>query len=94
MTPLAPHITAFFRQRLPVERGASSHTSDSYAYAFKLLLDYASARLQVSPSALHLEQIDAPLIVVTTSGTTVSDVPRVSRRGRSNGTARSVPPAA
>ena len=63
MTPLAPHLTAFFRQRLPVERGASSHTSDSYAYAFKLLLDYASARLQVSPSALHLEQIDAPLIV-------------------------------
>ncbi len=63
MTPLAPHITAFFQQRLPLERRASSHTSDSYAYAFKLLLEYASRRLHVSPSALHLEQIDAPLVV-------------------------------
>jgi integrase/recombinase XerD len=63
MTPLAPHITAFFQQRLPVERGASSHTSDSYAYAFKLLLAYASERLHAPPSALHLEQIDAPLVV-------------------------------
>lgn len=63
MTPLAPHITAFFQQRLPVERGASSHTSDSYAYAFKLLLEYASERLHAPPSALHLEQIDAPLVV-------------------------------
>jgi site-specific recombinase XerD len=63
MTPLAPHITAFFQQRLPVERRASPHTSDSYAYAFKLLLEYASERLHVPPSALHLEQIDAPLVV-------------------------------
>jgi integrase/recombinase XerD len=63
MTPLAPHITAFFQQRLPVERRASPHTSESYAYAFKLLLEYASERLRVPPSALHLEQIDAPLVV-------------------------------
>ena len=63
MTPLAPHITAFFQQRLPVERRVSSHTSDSYAYAFKLLLEYASERLHVPPSALCLEQIDAPLVV-------------------------------
>jgi integrase/recombinase XerD len=63
MTPLAPHVTAFFQRRLPVERRASPHTSDSYAYAFKLLLEYASERLHVPPSALHLEQIDAPLVV-------------------------------
>jgi site-specific recombinase XerD len=63
MTPIAPHITAFFQQRLPLERGASSHTSDSYAYAFKLLLEHASQRLNVPPSQLHLEQIDAPLVV-------------------------------
>ncbi|MET0165421.1 MAG: site-specific integrase, partial [Vicinamibacterales bacterium] len=63
MTPLAPHITAFFQQRLPVERRASSHTSDSYAYAFKLLLEFASERSHVPPSALHLEQLDAPLVV-------------------------------
>lgn len=63
MTPLAPHLSAFFQQRLPIERRASSHTSASYAYAFKLLLEYASERLHVPPSALHLEQIDATLIV-------------------------------
>lgn len=63
MTALAPHLTAFFQERLPVERRASSHTSDSYAYAFKLLLQYASERLKVTPSQLQLEQLDAPLIV-------------------------------
>lgn len=63
MTPLAPHVTAFFQRRLRVERRVSPHTSDSYAYTFKLLLEYASARLHVPPSALHMEQIDAPLVV-------------------------------
>lgn len=63
MTPVAPHVTAFFQQRLPLERRASQHTSDSYAYAFKLLLSFASERLKVPPSQLHLEQIDAPLVV-------------------------------
>jgi len=63
MTPLAPHVTAFFQERLPRERRASPHTSDSYAYAFKLLLAYASAQLHVSPSRLHVEQLDAPLVL-------------------------------
>jgi len=63
MTALAAHLTAFFQERLPVERRASSHTSDSYAYAFKLLLQYASERLKVAPSHLQLEQLDASLIV-------------------------------
>lgn len=63
MTAIAPHISAFFEQRLPLERRASEHTCDSYAYAFKLLLTYASQRLTVAPSQLTLEQIDAPLVV-------------------------------
>jgi integrase/recombinase XerD len=63
MTALAPHVTAFFQQRLTLERGASLNTCDSYAYAFKLLLDYASEKLKVAPSRLELEQIDAPLVV-------------------------------
>ena len=42
MIPIAPHITAFLQQRLPVERRASGNTCDSYAYAFKLLFEYAS----------------------------------------------------
>jgi integrase/recombinase XerD len=63
MTALAPHVSAFFRERLTLERRASANTCDSYAYAFKLLLEYASKRLKVVPSRLELEQIDAPLIV-------------------------------
>jgi len=63
MIPIAPHITAFLQQRLPVERGASGNTCDSYAYAFKLLFVFASDCLKIPPSRLHLEHIDAPLVV-------------------------------
>jgi integrase/recombinase XerD len=63
MTAIAPHVTAFFEQRLSLERRASEHTCASYAYAFKLLLTYASKRLKVTPSQLALEQIDVPLVV-------------------------------
>jgi site-specific recombinase XerD len=63
MTPIAPHLTAFFQELLPLERGVSQHTSDSYAYAFKLLLAYAGERLKVPPSRLTLEQLDAHLVV-------------------------------
>jgi integrase/recombinase XerD len=63
MTPIAPHISAFLQQRLPVERGASDNTCESYAYAFKLLFEYAAATLKKPPSALQLEQIDAPLVL-------------------------------
>jgi integrase/recombinase XerD len=63
MTPLAPHITAWLRERLPVERGASPHTCDSYAYAFQLLLSFAAERLGVAPSALAVEHLDAELVL-------------------------------
>ena len=49
MTPIAPHMSAFLRERLPLQRGASEHTCDSYGYAFQLLLQFASARLQLTP---------------------------------------------
>lgn len=63
MTPLAPHLTAFLRERLPRERHASPHTCDAYAYAFQLLLSFASKRLRTQPSALTVEQLDPPLIL-------------------------------
>lgn len=63
MILIAPHIAAFLQQRLPVEQGASEHTRDSYSYAFQLLFEFASKRLKISPSALCLEQLDAPLIL-------------------------------
>ncbi len=63
MTPIAPHITAFLQQRLPIERRASPNTCDSYAYAFRLLFEYASDCIKIPPSQLHLEHIDASLIL-------------------------------
>ncbi|WP_256354716.1 site-specific integrase [Variovorax sp. dw_308] len=63
MTSLAPHVTAFFSERLTLERRVSVNTSDSYAYAFRLLLEFASNRLRVAPSKMTFEQIDAPLVV-------------------------------
>src|SRR3972149_6991495 len=63
MTSIAPHITAFLRERLPVERMASPNTCAAYAYAFQLLFQFASKKLKVSPSDLCLEHLDAPLIL-------------------------------
>lgn len=63
MTPIAPHVAAFLRDHLPKQRAASQHTCDAYAYALKLLFEYASGRLKVAPSALALEQIDADLVL-------------------------------
>lgn len=62
MTPVAPHISAFLQDYLPLQRGASEHTRDTYAYSFQLLFLFASERLKVSPNALSLEQINAPLV--------------------------------
>ena len=63
MIAIAPHISAFLRERLPLQRGASVHTCDSYACSFLLLFEFASRRFGVTPSALSLEQIDAALVM-------------------------------
>jgi site-specific recombinase XerD len=63
VTPIAPHISAFLGERLPFEKRASEHTIASYAYAFQLLFIFAAKTLKTSPSALRLEQIDAPLVL-------------------------------
>src|SRR6266849_2634911 len=63
MIPIASHITAFLRERLPVEKMASPNTCDTYAYAFQLLFEFASKKLKVAPSDLCLAQLDAPLIL-------------------------------
>ena len=63
MIPIAPHVTAFLREHLPIHRGASQHTCETYAYALKLLFEYASNRLKVTPSSLAMEQLDAVLIL-------------------------------
>lgn len=62
MSLLAPHIEAFLREHLARHRAASAHTCDSYAYSFQSLFEFAAAKLRTVPSALMLEQLDAPLI--------------------------------
>jgi len=63
MTPLAPHLTQFLREYLPRRRAMSAQTSDTYAYAFQLLVCFAARRLKTTPSALSIEQLDATLIL-------------------------------
>ena len=63
MTPIAPLITSFLREHMPIEQGYSPHTCETYAHAFRLLFIFASKRLGIRPSQICLEQIDAALIL-------------------------------
>ena len=56
-------LQRYFTQRLVQQRQASSHTIASYRDTFRLLLQFAQRRLHRAPSALALENIDAPLVV-------------------------------
>lgn len=62
MTLLAPYLSAFLREHLPRERGASQHTIASYAHCYRLLLTFAAERRKTRPSRLGIEDLDATLI--------------------------------
>lgn len=53
----------FFVRRLVAERGASQHTIASYRDTFELLLRFTEKRTGRTPSALTLEDLDAPMIL-------------------------------
>ena len=59
MTAVAPLITGFLREHMPVAQGRSSHTCEAYAHALRLWLVFAAERLGVRPSQLCLEHLDA-----------------------------------
>jgi site-specific recombinase XerD len=63
MTPIAPLITSFLREHLPIEQGCSPYTCETYAHAYRLLFVFASKRLGIRPSQICLEQIDVALIL-------------------------------
>ena len=63
MTSIAPLITGFLREHMPIAQGCSPHTCETYAYALRLLLLFASKRLGIRPSQICLEQIDAALVL-------------------------------
>jgi len=56
-------LERFFTQRLMQQRRASAHTIASYRDTFRMLLQFAHERLRKAPSALALEDIDAPLVM-------------------------------
>ena len=55
-------LEAFFTDRLVRQRQASPHTIAGYRDTFRLLLGFVQPRLRKEPSALGLEDLDAPLI--------------------------------
>jgi len=61
-TPLAPHLEAFFTQRLMEQKRASENTVASYRDTFRLLLGFLQDRLGKAPSSIELEDIDAPIV--------------------------------
>ena len=63
MTNLSPHLSTFLREYLPLERGASPQTCETYAYSYQLLVCYAARRFKIQPSELTIEVLDARLIV-------------------------------
>lgn len=61
-TPLPVLLQSFFTDRLISQRCASQHTLASYRDTFRLLLHFAQNKLAKLPSALTLEDLDAPFI--------------------------------
>jgi site-specific recombinase XerD len=56
-------VQEFFHRRLLTERGVSAHTIASYRDTFELLLRYVERRTGRTPSALTLDDLDAPLVL-------------------------------
>lgn len=63
MTPIAPLITNFLREHMPMVQGCSRYTCETYAHAFRLLFIFASKQLGIKPSQICMEQIDAALVL-------------------------------
>jgi site-specific recombinase XerD len=62
MTPLARYLSIWLREHLPVDRAVSPNTADAYSQALSALLRSGAQRLGRPPSALALEDLNAPLI--------------------------------
>lgn len=62
MSSLAPLLQAFFTDRLMTQRRSSPHTIAAYRDTFRLLLNYVSDQTATAPSALQIDDLDAPCI--------------------------------
>lgn len=59
---VATLIERYFTERLVCQRNVSANTIASYRNTFRLLFTFARARLRKPPSALTLDDLDAPFI--------------------------------
>lgn len=62
MSALAPTLQAFFSDRLQRQRQASPHTVAAYRDTLRLLLGFAADQLNIEPSKLDIDHLNAPLI--------------------------------
>lgn len=61
--PISALLQSFFCDRLLMQRSASPQTVGSYRDTFRLFVSYAATRTGRQPSALLLEDFDAPMVV-------------------------------
>jgi len=62
VTAIAATVQAFFTERLIRQRRASPHTIAASRDTLRLLLGFAAARAETSPSRLDFTDLDAPMI--------------------------------
>jgi integrase/recombinase XerD len=60
--PLPIYVQRFFTDRLTTQLAASPNTVASYRDTFRLLLNYASQRLDRTPTNLQVADVDADLV--------------------------------
>ncbi|HRZ55506.1 MAG TPA: site-specific integrase, partial [Candidatus Paceibacterota bacterium] len=62
LATLSELLQAFFTERLMDQRNASPHTIANYRDSFRLLFAFAQCRLKKTPTALSVQDLDAPFI--------------------------------
>ncbi len=62
MTDLAPHVSGFICEHMPLQRIASPRTMASYADSLTLLVYHVAECFEVRPSAITVEQLTADVV--------------------------------
>jgi integrase/recombinase XerD len=60
---IAPHVQAFFAEHLCHHKRVSPQTIASYRDTFRLLLTFVKEATGTEPSALHIHDLDAPVVL-------------------------------
>ncbi len=60
---IAPHVQAFFAEHLCHHKRVSPQTIASYRDTFRLLLTFVKEATGKEPSALHIHDLDAPVVL-------------------------------